>query len=168
MRILNLRVRGYKNLAPIVKVDGNLVKLKKNKFGSYSIDYETDKDKVEVSIYKYLEISGRLWWLFTPLFFIISIFGLLDPVRDGKPVIVDSKFVIDMTSSENRKLDLVLDRFTEESGKAFAIEGDLSVEEISNVYFVDPVIKRRQNIMRVVKVLLAVGTAVLVGLLLSK
>lgn len=151
MRTLNLRVRGYKNVSPVVKIDGKLIKLKKNKFGSYGIDYETEQDKVEVTIYKYLEINGKLWWLLTPLFFIISIFGLLDPLRDGKPIVVDGRFVIDMTSSENRKVDLVLERFAEEEGKAFSIEGDLKVEEIANSYFVDKKAKTRQMIMRFVK-----------------
>ena len=47
--------------------------MEKNKYGNIDITQQLDKDNVEIKICKYFELNGKLWFLMSMLFFIISL-----------------------------------------------------------------------------------------------
>lgn len=77
MNTVNIKLTGVNSkFNPIVKIDDNVINLKKNSFGSFDATYETDKNEIEITIFRYLELKSRLWWLYALFSFIISIFGI--------------------------------------------------------------------------------------------
>ena len=85
MRNVKLKFVGINsNIRPVIKVDGQIIKAKKNEFGSYEADYNTDNDNVEISIERNLELNAKLWWLYVVISFIINIFGLFERPYDKR------------------------------------------------------------------------------------
>ena len=167
MREVNIRIRGADRIRPIIAVDGKQLKYKKNDFATYEAKFQTDKDKIEVCLYKYLEISGKLWWLMSIIFFLLSCFGIFDFVRDKKCIVVDCKFVLDLKSSENNKFDIICN-VIKDSGRAVEIETDYQFVEERNYFYIDQVAKKRLKIMKGIKFAILVVAVVCLGLLISK
>lgn len=150
MSRLILNMRGLSSVHPTVYVDGVVLKFKKNEFGSLQATYETDKQEVELVICKYLELSGRLWFLMSMLCFFISLFGIFDSRYDSKCIIIDCKYKMKL-NPQNK----VTIKFTGafEGNKAVDIEADCGYEELANKYYVDKKIKRRYKILIGTKIL---------------
>jgi len=151
MKQLNLKFNNLKHLSPTVKVDDTYVRVKKNEFGNYTANFSTEKDEVTVYIYRFLEISGKLWFLMQMLFFIISIFGLLDIRLDKHCIVLDCSFKIRLKDSENNftcNFDI-----NEQSGEGEALkyESNCEVETLSNAYFVDKKAKKRRKFCKSLK-----------------
>lgn len=166
MKELSLKLTGAANIKPIINIDGNNVKFKKNKFDSFETKFSTDKDRVEISIYKFLEINGKLWFLMSMIFFIISLFGILDVRYERSCIVLDCKFVINL----KEKSDIVITfNSLKDKGKAVEIKTDCDFEEISNNYYVDLKAKKRLKILLAVKILLWIALlATIIGILISK
>lgn len=159
MKELNFKIKGTKQLKPTIKVDGKQLKFKKNEFGSHESKFVTDKDKIEVCIYRYLEINSPLWFIMSIFFYIISIFGLLDPIREKQPIVLDYKVELDLTKIDKANIDFTLNQLQNE-GKAIEIKTDVPVNEISNVYYLDKKAEKRLKIMKAVKILLFIAAVV--------
>lgn len=162
MKNVNLKIKGVGRLKPVVCVDGKQIKFKKNNFGSYEKSISTEKDKMEIVIYRYLEINGRLWWLISILQFLVSLFGILDTMKEKNCTIIDCKLVVDLNSAENRNIDLAINE-NAKNGKSVSITTELEVEEVTNRSYVDEKAKKRFKIMKFVK--LFVFIAAVVGLI---
>ena len=77
MNDVKIKLIGVSNkVKPIVMIDGQRVNYKKNEFEGYDLNYQTEKEEIEVEIYRYLELKGKLWWLYALISFIVSIFGI--------------------------------------------------------------------------------------------
>ena len=77
MRKVTLEVAGYK-FEPEIRVDGKLIRAKKNKEKRMVYTLETEKSELELDIYKWYEEESKLWLLMTIVFYLISLFGILD------------------------------------------------------------------------------------------
>ena len=150
MNRLFLKLINVMNVSPTILVDNKRVKPMKNEFGSYGINYETEKEEVEIKIYKYLEVNGRLWFLMHMIFFVISIFGLLDYRLDKRCTVIDCKLKIKV--NENTNAELRFNSFAD-SGEAYELKTDAEYEEISNRYFVDKRAQKRLKILKITKLI---------------
>lgn len=159
MKNINIKVRGASLLKPTILIDGKQVRIKKNNYGSYETEYSTEKDSMEITIYRYLEVHGRLWYLMTLIYFFISLFGLLDPVREKKCVVIDARFVVDIKDVNLCTINLAVQN-PKTTGDAVTVETDLPYETLSNVFFVDEKAKKKIKLMRILKAVLAVGIAI--------
>ena len=139
MNEVNIKVTGGIKLNPVIFVDGKQLKVKKNQFGSLQATYTTDKDTIELSICKYLELSGKFWFLFAILFFIISIFGILNPFYDRKCIVIDSQHIIKL--KEKNDVNIIFKNMVDQ-GQAVEIKTENEVEEIKNIYYVDKKVKK--------------------------
>lgn len=157
MNKLNIKLSGSLKVNPVITVDGKRQKLKKNEFGSYMLSHETEKNKVELCVFKYLEISGRFWLIFHILFFVISCFGIFDIWPDRRCVVINCKFNIEIT--ENTKVLLKFNKF-EDKGRAIEVESNNTVEEISNVYYVDKKAKTRTKVLTALKIVMIIALVV--------
>lgn len=151
MRELKLRVKGAKRINAHVTVDGKSVKLKKNNFGTYEGNYQTEKDKVEVCVYKVSEITGRLWFLMSIFFYILSIFGLLDPLKEKNAIVIQCRLMVDLSGVENGKLELSVNA-NSKSEKAVEVVSDFAIEEIENKIYEDEKVKKRLKILKIAKI----------------
>lgn len=168
MKNIKLKIKGYGALKPTVKVDGKQMKFKKNEFGSFESQVQTDKDKVQIEIYRYLEINSRLWWLTQIFFFIISIFGILDPLKEKNCVVIDYKSELDLTNVESASVDLAINT-AKNDGKAIELKSEAPCVEQTNEFYVDNKAKKRVKIMKFVKlfVFLACVAIVITALVLT-
>lgn len=166
MKQLKLILRGAEHLRPVIKIDGKAVKTKKNDFGSRTCVYNTDKDKVEVHVYKHLELAGKMWFLMNIVYFIVSLFGIFDSPYDKKCIVLDCKFMV--TLKENSKVSLALNA-KQQQGKAANIETDCEITELENNFYVDNTIKKRWKIALITRlVLLAIAIVTFIIILVLR
>lgn len=151
MRELNIRLKGATLINPTIVVDRKRVRVKKNKFGTYEATHNAENSRVEVCVYKYLEINSPLWLIIGIFFYIISIFGILDPIREKKPIVLESKFIVDLGSETNGKLELSIN-LANKYGRAMEYSSNCALQEIKNISREDERAKKRLKILKVVKV----------------
>lgn len=149
MNQVNIKVTGGIKLHPVIFIDGKQFKVKKNEFGSLQVAYETEKDSMDLQIFKYLELGGKFWFLFAILFFIISVFGILNPFYDRKCIVIDCHYVIKL--KEKNDINIVFNNLVDQ-GRAIEIKTENEVEEIKNMFYVDKKVKKRWIILIVTQV----------------
>lgn len=155
MKTINLKISGLSSkLNPIVKIDDSVIKGKKNEFGSYEASYETEKDEVEISISRNLELNSKLWWLYSLISFIVSIFGIFEPPYDRKNIVVDCKFVVKLNDINEIKIKF---NSMAKQGKAVEIETQNEFNEIKNEYYVDKKAKTKWRILIILKLIIWVA-----------
>lgn len=146
-------------------VDGTPIKLKRNRSGLFEGSYNTDKDDIELSVYKYLEIKSKLWLLMSLVFFVVSLFGLISPRYDKRCIVLEYK--VNIKLKENTEVKLSASRFVD-NGRAFEITTDADVKEITNIAYVDKVAKRRLRILRAIEAVLWIALIIVIIALLAK
>lgn len=165
MNNLSLKLVNAGSFNPTILIDGKTVKQKKNKYGSYEINYSTANSKAEIRVYRYLELGGKLWPLMSLLFFVISVFGIFDIPYSKKSVVLDCCFNVDL--SENTKVKFTFND-PAKTEKAITIESESNVQEIKNIFYVDKKVDLRRKILMIVKTVVWIGLALLVGILVIK
>ena len=163
MKELNLKLTGS-NAVSSVFIDGKSVRLKRNKFNSLETNYTTDKDCVEVVILRQLELKSRIWFLMAMIFFVISIFGILDPPYDRKFIAINCKFKINL--KETNKVVVAFNNSS--NAKAVDIKSDCEVEVIENSYYIDEQVKKRYKILIGAKILLWIALIITLIFVLKK
>ena len=157
MKQINLTVRGGTRLSPTILIDGKAIKTKKSGIGAKTGVFKTEKDKVEISIFRYLEINGRLWFLMNIIYFLIGVFGIFDFLYDKNCAVLDCKFVVDTTEQTN--LEIAFNSLIDK-GRAVEIESDTNVTEIKNMYYVDQKAKKRRKIAIITRIVLLIAIVV--------
>lgn len=152
---LNFEFRGFTYSNIIIKINGKLVKLKKrDNRGFYHLDYTSDSKSVELKIFSFLDLKGRLWFLSSLLLFFISIFGLLDIQKgtNGKAFTYFS--VLDLNEGNNK----IIIGYKGMRKDITCIESKQNFElcEVENTTYIDEQYLKRRKIMRIVKVLIIV------------
>lgn len=166
MRTINLKFVGINSkVIPNVTIDGQIVKFKKNEFGSYEASIQTEKDEIEIAFSRQLELQGKLWWLYAMISFIVSIFGILEPLYDRKCITMDCLFKIKLDEVNDIKVKF---NSLSSTGKAVELETLNEFEEIKNEYHIDKKVKKRWIAILVVKIICWIGLAFLLGYLLLK
>ncbi len=166
MRTLKLKLTAVNSkVIPNIAVDGKFVKCKKNQYGSYDATIETEKDEIELSFTRDLELKAKLWWLYAIISFIVSIFGIFEPFYDKKCVSMNCVFKIKLND-----INEVTAKFNtlSSSGKAVELETPNQFEEVKNVYEVDKTAKKRWIILLVIKIVVWIGIGILAGYFISK
>ena len=154
MNEVTLEFRCADNIKPSIMVDKKVVKTKKGKFGARTCLVQTEKPEIELEIYKHLELAGRLWFLMNILFFIVSLFGILDAHYDRRCIVIDCKYKIKV---KDKAKVIIYFNSLKEQRKATEIQSNTQVEEISNMYYVDEKIKKRFKIALITRILLIVA-----------
>lgn len=155
MKELNLKLKGTKQINPIIQVDGKIVKGKYNKFGNYEGKIDIQKDIVDVKIFRYLEINGKFWFLLSIFYFLISIFGIFDTMKEKTCIVLDCYFKLNTKDVNNANLELIAGEF-QTQGKAFKIQCDCEVKEVSNNYYFDKKAKTKKKWLNCTKFLIFV------------
>ena len=151
MKTLNITLKGTSKLSPNILVDGKFVKLKKNQFGNYVGSIETEKSEVDLTIQKYHELSGKLWFLMSMIFFILSVFGLFDKRYGKNNCVIDSKFHIKLNQDVTNFFATIN---LSANNKAINFESNAEVGEELNICFEDKVVKKRKKILLATKIVL--------------
>ena len=151
-------------LIPNIFIDDQYVKCKKNEFGSYETDFQTEKDEIKIAFSRELELKSKLWWLYAILSFIVSVFGIFNPPYDRKCISMDCSFIVKLKDVNNINIKF---NSLSSSGRAVEVETETSFEEIKNEYTVDKIAKRRWIILLIARILAWIGIAILLGWLIA-
>lgn len=165
MNSVKLKLVGINSkLIPNIFIDDQYVKCKKNEFGSYETDLQTEKDEIKIAFSRELELKSKLWWLYAILSFIVSVFGIFNPPYDRKCISMDCSFIVKLKDVNNINIKF---NSLSSSGKAVEVETETSFEEIKNEYTVDKIAKRRWIILLIARILAWIGIAILLGWLIA-
>ena len=165
MNSVKLKLVGINSkLIPNIYVDGKYIKCKKNEFGSYETDFQTEKDEIKIAFSRELELKSKLWWLYAILSFIVSVFGIFNPPYDRKCISMDCSFIVKLKDVNNINIKF---NSLSSSGRAVEVETETSFEEIKNEYTVDKIAKRRWIILFIARILAWIGIAILLGWLIA-
>ena len=157
-------VRINSKLIPNIFIDDQYVKCKKNEFGSYETDFQTEKDEIKIAFSRELELKSKLWWLYAILSFIVSVFGIFNPPYDRKCISMDCSFIVKLKDVNNINIKF---NSLSSSGRAVEVETETSFEEIKNEYTVDKIAKRRWIILLIARILAWIGISILLGWLIA-
>lgn len=165
MNSVKLKLVGINSkLIPNIFIDDQYVKCKKNEFGSYETDFQTEKDEIKIAFSRELELKSKLWWLYAILSFIVSVFGIFNPPYDKKCISIDCSFIVKLKDVNNINIKF---NSLSSSGRAVEVETETSFEEIKNEYTVDKIAKRRWIILLIARILAWIGIAILLGWLIA-
>ena len=165
MNSVKLKLLGINSkLIPNIFIDDQYVKCKKNEFGSYETDLQTEKDEIKIDFSRELELKSKLWWLYAILSFIVSVFGIFNPPYDRKCISMDCSFIVKLKDVNNINIKF---NSLSSSGRAVEVETETSFEEIKNEYTVDKIAKRRWIILLMARILAWIGIAILLGWLIA-
>lgn len=165
MNSVKLKLVGINSkLIPNIFIDDQYVKCKKNEFGSYETDFQTEKDEIKIAFSRELELKSKLWWLYAILSFIVSVFGIFNPPYGRKCISMDCSFIVKLKDVNNINIKF---NSLSSSGRAVEVETETSFEEIKNEYTVDKIAKRRWIILLIARILAWIGIAILLGWLIA-
>ena len=166
MNTLKIRLSGADpKTLPGISVDGQLVKCKKNSFGSYEATVQTEGQAAEIGVFRYLELRQKGWWLFALLSFLVSVFGIFEPGYGRKFLVPDVRFRLFFAGDAEVVVRL---NPPSEQRRAAELETYAGVAEIANVYLLDKVARRRRRVILAVKIVSWVALAFAAVYLLSK
>ena len=159
MKKLSVKITGVpKKVHLYTLVDGQMIKLKKNQFGAYEGEFETEKENVAVEVFRSLELLGKLWWLYSLITFIVSVLGIFEPWYDRKCIALECKCVVTLSEVSEMKINF---NPLSKSGKAVVVEANSDVIEIKNAYYVDKKAKLRWRLLLAFKVVVWVVAIIL-------
>lgn len=107
---------------------------------------------MDIKVYRYLELNSKLWWLKSIIYFIISIFGLFDTLKEKNCIVIDFHLKINMSGIDNANIELCA-KTVQAQDRAFDIVSNCQVEEISNTYFLDARAKKGSAYLLLLKLL---------------
>lgn len=155
MKELEIKLTGVQTLGEtIVKIDDKPIKLKKNEFGNLICKYQTNNDRVNIKVFRMLDVGGPLWFITQLFFFLISIFGIFDVHHKERCMIID--FETEVELKEENKITLQLNS-PQENEKAVALQTNLTYEELSNKYLLDMKAKKTLKGLRLTKIFLTLA-----------
>ena len=131
-----------------VLINGELVRLKKDQYGHYLYSVDTEQPEFDIEIFTVHELSGRLWFLLSYFYFLISIFGIFDQRMNKRYQSI--KFKAHVSFKQDSNLKVLFFDFAE-GQPAIAFEGDYEGYVVENHYYSDMKIKKRIRILRTIK-----------------
>ncbi|MBR2909835.1 MAG: hypothetical protein IKC11_05820 [Clostridia bacterium] len=159
---LEIELVGVYDKANTLVVDEKVVKLKKKDGNTRYAVVETEKSKVDVAMYKAHHYVGKHWFWWQLLYFFVSVFGIFDIKQDKKMLVADCSFTVDVTG--DTKVVLKRENFVDQ-GKFLKIETSSTIEEKSNIQYIDKEALKRHKKMKKAKIGIFAGVVVLAILL---
>ena len=154
MKQLNLKIKmGYAKNTTIT-VDGSKVKFTKDKYGNYTYIHKTESNIANVKIINYLGINTKHWFISNIIFFIISLFGILDKKFDKSFIVKDCEFNVNLDKDiTNFEINTLIG--VNKEGES-TIKTDGSYQTISNKIYIDNIAKQRLKKLKIAKIITAI------------
>lgn len=154
MRDVEIKLTGRFGLdETVVAIDGTPADFKRQSSGGAVCDYHTENDRINIKLYRMLDVGGALWFIVRLVFFVISIFGIFDIHRKERCLVIDFDAEIDLKECDN-KITLQVN-IPQENEKAVDVQTDLACRESANKYFTDTKAKKVLKALKWAKLLLA-------------
>lgn len=158
MNNLKLILTGSKRGDMFVCIDGNPVEnFQKDENGNRFCMYTTESEKVRLSVHRYLDLGGFIWFIAQIFFFIISIFGLFDV--HGKARWLSADCQIDVNLKEVSNITVKLNN-PSKKGRVADFITYLQMDVISNNFVLEPKTKTIRTLLTLAKLLTAVAVII--------
>lgn len=165
MARIDIRFDGFRGLENHITVNGKSPKLTRTQNGSYVCSAEAQDGAFDVSIYKGHYYTGKAWFWWNLLYFIVSVFGIFDIKQDKRCMVVDGRFRI--IAEKDSYAIISKQKFVDGYELELAqVETNGQLETVSNVQYSDSEGKRRRSIMKKCKAGLIFLTILAVGILI--
>lgn len=159
MREVEIKLTGQQIIGDtVIKIDDKPVKFKKNKFGSLVCKYQTESDKINIKVFRTLDVGGIFWFLTQIFFFLISIFGIFDVHHKERCLVID--FESEFELKEENKITLQVNSPRENEG-AISIETSLISQVVSNKYYLDTNAKKLLKYLKFTKIFLILAIVII-------
>lgn len=149
MAKLDLKIRSLAGGSPVIKIDGKRLKFRKNRFGNYNASCEVS-DGAVLSVCTWDPITDPLWLLWEMLYFVFSIFGILDIGREKFRRAAVFEAVLH--PSGDGKAAVTLLRTTGDGAPAAELSCDFEAKIIRNEYCDEKKIRSRRRIITALKI----------------
>ena len=157
MNNISLKIRGLpKNT--YVFLDDKLIKHKRDSFANKIYNCETEKSQISLKIYKVQDLALKHWWLNEIVYFIFSLFGLLDFRGKGGFYEISYEAILPLDA----KTEVMLN-FDRKGEKAIVVnKSNIEIEEKENKKEINLVAKKRFKWLVFAKILAWILLAVVV------
>lgn len=160
MKTLEIVMPAFSAVTPKIFAEDKPVKFEKSG-SAYTGRIDTENDFVELSMVRYLDIGGALWFFLQLVLFVVSIFGLFDIGRQKyRTIALDVRVKVDLGKTDKLKL-----RMLPCKADAAAVKFDPSeaVQEESNAYYNDENAQKTLKKLKTAKILTAVAVVLAVA-----
>lgn len=134
-----------------IKFDDVEVKPQKDKGGHNIYSIKTDKQKIDVTLYKYLEVNSPFYIFWQIFFFIISLFGVFNKRLEKNCVVLKYHATINL-ENDTTVIARINTNYKEQT--ALSLETTAQVVEHENQRMIDKQAKKRLKILKVIKICL--------------
>lgn len=160
MAKLELEIVGYNDSLNSLTVNGKRVKMINNKNNTRTCFVEAEK--AEVLVFKTHNYTGKHWFWWNLLYYLISIFGIFDFNNNKRCLVVDFRFNLKLEN--DTKVIMKINNF-EDGGRFAELESEVELEEISNIQCFDKIAQKRQKKMKKAKIGIFFGSVALIAIL---
>lgn len=150
----------------VVFLDGKQVKFSKVKDGVCEATVNVEKPRANLSVLTYNELISPLWWFFSLIFYLISVFGLFDPIKVKSAVTINYSSTIDL--SEEQPFITIKTNRIKVGDSAITISGNAKNYDENNVFVLDKTLQKRIKILRVLKIFIFIVAVLLIILKIAK
>ncbi len=164
MNVLHFFVTGYPGYRPVVMIDGQRIKLKKDDKGRLSCAYTTEAKIVRVTVLRYFETNAKGWFWLGLLFLLLGL-GMFAPSYSRRCLAPACCFDVWLGEQSEAGVNFVR---AKKGGRVVEYRTECGVQEYSNVYNVDLRAKRRARVLALMQALIIIGVLVTGVLLIIK
>ena len=154
MNAVNITLNSPYVRSVYVFADGKMLNLKKQG-KSRGCRVETEKDEIEITVCRITEACGRFWFLYSMLFFFISVLGIFDAKTDKRYYFIRFKTVLSLKGEHDVTLNV--NRYggdkTQQRQIAVNCVCNCFRNEYENEFYIDEKVKKRLKALKITKLL---------------
>ncbi len=161
-----LEIIGHDKAITNLTINGVRQKFKDTDRKSKICTYSSESQSVEVMVYETHQFTGKCWFLWWLLFYVISIGGIFDVKQNRHCKVTYCRFVINSKTDTHTFLEIQDIKKSNKFATITTIDGEM--QEIANMQYYDEKAKKLRKRMNVLKVFstLAIAIGVIVMLIL--
>lgn len=154
MKQLNLKIKLGSTPNTKITIDGAKVKFKRDSYGNYTYIHQTNASKANIRIISYIDINFKSWFIVNILFFIFTIFGILDKRASKNYIVKDCEFDVEL-DKDVTNLDINTILGTNKEGQA-TVKCDGKYQTIKNNIYIDEIAKQRYKKLKTAKIITSI------------
>lgn len=162
MHNVDLKITGNNLDDYIVLINDKKEKIKTNQFNSLNYTCSTDAEKLNVKIFNYTELGGKLWLLKYLFYFFLSIFGIFDGRLKKNYYTI--AFEADLIIKQDSKFILKLKQ-PKHDAQIIEVQTENEIDIKQNSAKLDEKCNKRKKILKITKILLWIATIISIVLL---
>ena len=164
MNNLDLSIRYLSSNRLAVYIDDEPILLKQNRYGVYTYHLSTKKDHINLKVCTLHELEGKFWFIFSYIFFIISLLGIFNRKIDKKCLKINYESNLKLLENSNIEFDFT--KYTNSNNESSLPKSNIEIDTIANNYYIDTKLKKRYKILKLAKIFTWIATLILIPIII--